>query len=418
MRLAGIAVLPIVVHSAVLALDREPLKKFRLQAIVLADDDGSRTAAAAGFQIQRWVDYANEAWRLARFRFEFDPRRIVTLRHTRLNRMMGEEDGDWPEVRGIGDRIAARFPGRIVVFFRHGPGEEPTGRGFSWTDYNFIVMPGFEHSRVCGRQNIALLAHELGHYFGLVHTFDREFRTVQEAMRHYEAAGHGPRTGAGNRLSDTPSTPHIQELQCTADQFVELGGELYLIPRWNLMSYYYHADPKRDLRQLSPQQSAWARRVAHLRQKGGGPLPSNRTAGQAIAFESLEIERQSGVWTEVQTMSHRGPENWTRGRHLFCRAAPKGSLTLLIPVKEGGRYRMAVYGTLAPDYGRIRFSVDGRVVGELDGWAPLITPSGRVGLKTVRLQAGTHRFRIDVLGKNAESNGYHFGLDCLEVSKL
>jgi len=45
---------------------------------------------------------------------------------------------------------------------------------------------------------------------------------------------------------------------------------------------------------------------------------------------------------------------------------------------------------------------------------PFIMPSGRVGFGHATLQAGTHRLRLEIVGKNSAATPFRFGLDCLE----
>ena len=95
------------------------------------------------------------------------------------------------------------------MLFRHGPGPNPTGGGFSWVDYDFVVMPGFDITTVCGKQNIGVFAHEVGHYLGLRHTFAREFETVAEADAWLKDHKGDVSCFDGDRLSDTPPDPFI-----------------------------------------------------------------------------------------------------------------------------------------------------------------------------------------------------------------
>ena len=86
---------------------------------------------------------------------------MVDIRNTEINNVE----------RHAGTAVArevAKYRSGAVVFFRWGSDAlSPTSGGFSAGDSDFVMMPGFRNTRVCGNQIIILLAHELGHYFGL-----------------------------------------------------------------------------------------------------------------------------------------------------------------------------------------------------------------------------------------------------------
>jgi hypothetical protein len=139
--------------------------------------------------------------------------------------------------------VAATHPGKMVVFFRHGPGTGPAGGGFSWTDYNFVVMPGFNDTWVGEQQNIGAFAHEVGHFLGLSHTFAREFGTEAEAASYFTEKKKNPLVFDGDGLTDTPPDPYVRALQSLADvKSITLRGVTFTLPRGDIMSYY--ADPR------------------------------------------------------------------------------------------------------------------------------------------------------------------------------
>jgi len=148
-------------------------------------------------QFRQWVDKANQTYAPASVQFLFDPatdwRNLID---PIINQMQDVEDKDpdwscndkFPDGKPKCEKEranaeAAKHPGKLVVFIRWGRGATATGGGFSWTDYNFVAMPGFR-SPMCGGQNLSLLAHELGHYLGLPHTFLRTFKTRGEAEKY------------------------------------------------------------------------------------------------------------------------------------------------------------------------------------------------------------------------------------------
>lgn len=402
-----------------------PLLTLRVRAIPLADDDGGRAADIHPDEVRAWVEHANRAYAAAGVRFLFDPSRDFThVRSTLLNRMM-PGDPRFDEITRRGNEIAANYSEEMVVFFRFGDGDGPTGNGFSSTDYNFVTLPGFKHTSILGeqkiqRQNIGLFAHEVGHYLGLAHTFRREFPTVAEAKAFFLKNGARPEMFDGDGLSDTPPTPHIRELDGADARSVRLGNTTFPIPRDNLMSYYHWPDPRRDHRTLTPQQIAGVRRIVELRRRGKGGLPVHTGLRAPLEAESLPVAAQSDCDASVQDMNSFGAGRWSGGRQLFCSGSPAGSVTVLLPVRAAGVYRIDLYATYAPDFAQVQAYLGENFAGNVfDAWAPVVCPSGPIPLGSpVRLAAGTHRLRFEIFNKQDASSGYRFGIDCVELVRV
>ena len=104
------------------------------------------------------------------------------------------------------------------------------------------------------------------------------------------------------------------------------------------------------------------------------------------------------------------------GNHLWFHPQKVGaSFTWLLDVAEVGRYELAVYFTKSWDYATVRVSLDGKVLGEFDTYAPTVVWAGRTPLGAHDLTAGKHRLTFDVIGSNEKSKGILVGVDCITL---
>jgi hypothetical protein len=384
-----------------------------IQAVRISDDDGGRAAAISAHQVKRWVDYANAVYAHSgvHFRYEVSDG-VVDRRSTLLNNIDGTGDRDWLESKRAGNRVAAEHPGKLTVLFRHGPAPNPTGHGFSWIDYDFVVMPWFEVTTVCGRQNIGALAHEIGHYLGLSHVFTREFATVAEADAWLKDHKGDPSCFDGDGLADTPPDPFIQAIQCRSEMSVVLQGRRVAFDRTNVMGYWGHARVT-----ITPQQAEIVPWFVHRRQQTGMSLATNREARHPLEAEALAISERRGVRTDSRNMNEFGAGNWSGDTQLSVRGSPGSGVTLEVPVENSGRYRLSAFLTMGPDFALIQPRLDGEPLGQpIDLYAPRVMVSGRVELGTRTLRAGRHSLAIEITGKSRASTGTELGIDCFELA--
>lgn len=140
-----------------------------------------------------------------------------------------------------------------------------------------------------------------------------------------------------------------------------------------------------------------------------------------IEGESLRILGKSGNFEAgPQDMSGFADGRWSGDAQLWVRPAKvREWVDLAVPVPEDGRYRVVVYLTRARDYGKVRFSLDGKPIGgPVDGFEPnAVVSTGPIGLGEVDLKKGAGTLRVEVVGTNERSSGlrYMWGLDGIEL---
>jgi hypothetical protein len=176
------------------------------------------------------------------------------------------------------------------------------------------------------------------------------------------------------------------------------------------VAYWYQTEPHAPF----PKLPAVAERMREAKR------PPFRIAG-ALECESLKIQAHSpGVLTEAQALQGLGA-GWSAATHLFVRAQKAGDFVeLVIPAKEAGAKKIVLHATRAPDYGTLRFSVNGKAITPIfDGYAPKPAPTGPINLGVHEPTDGQFILRAEVAGTNPASTGprYYFGLDAVVLDK-
>jgi hypothetical protein len=181
------------------------------------------------------------------------------------------------------------------------------------------------------------------------------------------------------------------------------------------MSYYDEATS------LSTQQMERARWIFGLRQDGDGGFRANQPVhliSEGEDYPAAMMVVQNGS-VGPQAMDLWGPERFSAGEQLFWAPDPNtGNITFKFGIATPGSFKLSLYATQAPDFGRVSVSIDGiPLPSVVDGYAPMVVPSGKIVLATPLLAPGTHEIRFDVAGKNPLSTGNKFGFDAFEIEE-
>lgn len=388
-----------------------PTLSMRVQAFFVSDDNGSRKTAITPLQVKAWVDEANDVFASAGIRLDFDPSAGSAdwqeVKSTLINSMSGVDHPQWTSQKAAANALAAATPTKLAAFFRWGPGTGPTGGAFSWTDYNFVAMPGFYNTYVGGVQNIGLFAHEVGHYLGLAHTFGPTFNTVAEAQSYYIANGRNPALFDGDGRSDTPPDPFVGALCCNpAATTITLDSTEFPLPRSNIMSYY---EPRSD---VSSSQAWTMRQTLAIRSQQN---LTTTVPGESIVRIEGESPRRSVSrgFTTSQTMgAFLG--KWSANTQLLWLDGTVGSeLKFSFLAPSAGPYRILAGFTAAPDFGVHRHVINGQAGALIDLYSRGVLPTGAVDLGRFDLAAGGNEWKAVVVGSNSQASPvrYGYGLD-------
>lgn len=130
--------------------------------------------------------------------------------------------------------------------------------------------------------------------------------------------------------------------------------------------------------------------------------------------------RSPGIAAEPQDL-HAFGNGWSGSAQLFVRPKMIGDfVAIVIPAAEPGAKKVVLPATRAKDYGKLRFTVNGKAVEAIfDGYAEQPTPTGPINLGIHEPKDGKFILRAEVVGTNPASTGskYYFGLDAVVLEK-
>jgi hypothetical protein len=224
----------------------------RVPMVLLQGADNPQTgglcpnaADLTGFD--NWIRFANSVYAPALIHFDW------TATHQVCDSTVNQESVN----AGALDKEAQKYyPGNLVVLVR-----KSTGGGSSGCGATVVIVPEYNNSPIiCGHGRFNNdLAHEIGHYFCLAHTFHDNPqdsgivpKTQNEVQQMLKAAGFDPVVAFDhdyleNEISDTPPDPYWETQGGTTSKclttpinLVGKNGETVSFnpPRTNVMSYY------------------------------------------------------------------------------------------------------------------------------------------------------------------------------------
>ncbi|MFH1748115.1 MAG: glycoside hydrolase family 172 protein [Planctomycetota bacterium] len=134
---------------------------------------------------------------------------------------------------------------------------------------------------------------------------------------------------------------------------------------------------------------------------------------------ALECEMLAIVDSQGTNHAQQEIRGASAGEQIWCRATtPEAWIEFETHVAQAGRYRLSIVYTTSFDYGIVRTFVNGTPAGKpVDTFGQLAPGPVRV-LGNYDLPAGPLKIRSQVVGKNEQSPGYYFGVDCVILEPL
>lgn len=224
--------------------------RLRLHIVRCMDKDGKRAGDINPTMARQWIDRANTCWSAAGIQFDFDERTdYEEIRDSELNKLDTckhfATQAECDAIKARATSYARREPCKITVFVRYGSNKNSagvrvaSGGGFSSPAANYVAMPGFRKTWTttyfhdssntghgASVPNIKLLAHELGHYLGIAHTFTgvsyKNFTDPHAAVLAYMSAKNF------TTMAQMDGDDHVAK-----DTPPDLGITYYLLNNWN-----------------------------------------------------------------------------------------------------------------------------------------------------------------------------------------
>jgi hypothetical protein len=157
-----------------------------------------------------------------------------------------------------------------------------------------------------------------------------------------------------------------------------------------------------------------------LAERVGWYAAPGQVVSGALEGEALKQLECTGGHAETQDMTGFG-QAWSEGAQLWwTQGKPGDRLTLALPVKETGKFKLLVQLTKANDYAVIQLALDGQKLGDpVDCYNPQVVATGAMDLGTHELTRGEHRLTLEIMGANERAfKKYFAGLDYVKLEPV
>jgi hypothetical protein len=250
-------------------------------------------------------------------------------------------------------------------------------------------------------------------YFLSSYGFSRMYSTPFVGVTLADGAGNPPRFQAGVKWSmyrwhvmdpirfgrDLRVT--IQALGWQAGKVVKKSDDIASV------AYWYQDEPHA----VFPALPSVEERVCEAK-----PVPP-ASYPDAIEVEKMKILSSSkDLRTSLQEDYPFAQGQWSGLAQLFVQANKPGDFVeLLVADNVTSKKKVILHATKAPDYGTLRFTINGKAAGSFDGYAETAQLGGPIDLGVFEPKEGRLVLRAQVTGANPAAKGtrYFFGLDCV-----
>lgn len=145
----------------------------------------------------------------------------------------------------------------------------------------------------------------------------------------------------------------------------------------------------------------------------------SRKVPNAIEGETIKVLSKTRGNADTQKMDGFPLDVWSGAEHLWWTGAKPGDkLELEFTAEKAGKQTLEFALTMAPDYGIVQLSVDGKSLGgpiDLYNFPGVIT-TGVLDFEGLELSKGPHKFGVVIVGAHPQAvKAYMFGLDYLRL---
>ncbi|MGB7326746.1 MAG: glycoside hydrolase family 172 protein, partial [Rubripirellula sp.] len=140
----------------------------------------------------------------------------------------------------------------------------------------------------------------------------------------------------------------------------------------------------------------------------------------AVECEEMDVISKTGKVVlkpqNLRKLKLKG--SWNLNTHVLFKDAQVGDVVeLRIPASSSATQKLVLYATQSYDFGILRLSVNGKpVAADVDLYAAKPVPSAAIDLGASEPVNKAYVLRVELVGKNANSKGAFFGLDCVTLT--